>query len=139
MEDYTLVERPPSVEEYQRLRDSTDWDPLDDEVVEKGLQNTLFSVCAVIHDEVIGCGRIIGDGSMYFYIQDVIVLPQFQGRGIGTHIMSALLDYLKTHAKNNSFIGLMAAKGTSGFYERHGFKRRPPDAPGMFLIWRHDG
>lgn len=139
MEDYTLVERPPSVEEYQRLRDSTDWDPLDDEVVEKGLQNTLFSVCAVIHDEVIGCGRIIGDGSMYFYIQDVIVLPQFQGRGIGTHIMSALLDYLKTHAKNNSFIGLRAAKGTSGFYERHGFERRPPDAPGMFLIWRHDG
>lgn len=74
---------------------------------------------------------MIGDG-IYFYIQDIMVLPGFQGKGIGKHIMDALMDFLNSHVCNSAFIGLMAAKGVSKFYERYGFIERPPDRPGMF-------
>jgi ribosomal protein S18 acetylase RimI-like enzyme len=89
-----------------------------------------------LKNKVVGCGRVIGDGGIYFYIQDIIVLPEFQGKGIGRRIMDAVMEYLKAHARDGAFVGLMAAKGVSKFYERYGFKERPSDAPGMFLVMR---
>jgi ribosomal protein S18 acetylase RimI-like enzyme len=130
-----LVERPPTVEEYQRLREAVGWDSVDDEATEMGLRNALFSVCMIHRDQVISCGRVVGDGGIYFYIQDIIVLPEFQGRGLGRRIMDAVMDYLSSHAHPNAFIGLMAAKGVSRFYEKYGFAERPPGRPGMFRIW----
>jgi ribosomal protein S18 acetylase RimI-like enzyme len=134
-DEYILVERPPTFEEYQRLREAVGWGSVDVEATEVGLRNALFSVSVTYKDEVIGCGRVVGDGGIYFYIQDIIVLPEFQGRGLGRRIMDAVMGYLSSHAHSNAFIGLMAAKGVSGFYEKYGFADRPPDRPGMFRIW----
>jgi ribosomal protein S18 acetylase RimI-like enzyme len=135
-ERYILVERSPTVEEYQKLRDAAGWGNVDIEATEIGLRNSLFSVCVIFENEVIGCGRVVGDSGIYFYIQDVIVLPGFQGKGIGKRITDAILDYLKGHAHPGAFVGLMAAKGVSKFYERYGFTERATDRPGMFRIWR---
>ena len=133
--EYILVERPPTVEEYQRLREAVGWESVDVEATEIGLRNALFSVCAIYKDKVIGCGRVVSDGGIYFYIQDIIVLPEFQGKGLGRRMMDAVMGYLSSHAHPNAFIGLMAAKGVSEFYEKYGFAERPPDRPGMFRIW----
>lgn len=126
-----LVERPPTVAEYQRLRASAGWYAVTDEAAQRGLDSALYSVCAVQDEEVIGCGRVVGDGGMYFYLQDVIVLPAWQGRGVGTAITRALLEQVVELGGNGSFAGLMAAEGKAGFYERFGFKPRPPGKPGM--------
>jgi ribosomal protein S18 acetylase RimI-like enzyme len=130
-----LVERSPTVEEYHRLCRAVGWEHVDDEATEMGLRSALFSVCMIHKDQVIGCGRVIGDGGIYFYIQDVIVLPEFQGRGLGRRIMDAVMSYLSSHAHPNAFVGLMAAEGVSHFYERYGFAERPPGRPGMFRVW----
>ena len=134
-DEFILVERPPTVEEYQRLREAVGWDSVDAEATETGLRNALFSVCVIHKDEIIGCGRVVGDGGIYFYIQDIIVLPEFQGRGLGRCIMDVVMGHLTSHAHPNAFIGLMAAKGVAGFYEKYGFAERPPGRPGMFRIW----
>ncbi|GCC11018.1 acetyltransferase (GNAT) family protein [archaeon] len=133
-EKYVLVERSPTTEEYQKLRKAVGWWDVDIKATEIGLHNSLFSVCIIFKDKVIGCGRVIGDGSIYFYIQDVIVLPEFQKKGVGKRIMDAIMEYLKTQAQRGAFIGLMAAKGVSKFYERYGFKKRPLSGPGMFRV-----
>jgi ribosomal protein S18 acetylase RimI-like enzyme len=135
-EGCVLVERNPTLEEYQRLRRAVGWGDVETEAVEIGLQKSLFSVCVTLKNEVVGCGRVIGDGGIYFYVQDIIVLPEFQRKGIGRRIMDAIVEYLKTHARDGAFIGLMAAKGVSKFYGRYGFKKRPSDAPGMFQVLR---
>ena len=135
MDEYVLAERPPTVEEYHRLREAVGWESVDVAAMEVGLHNALFSVCAICKDEVIGCGRVVGDGGIYFYIQDIIVLPEFQGRGLGRRIMDAVMSYLSSHAHPKAFIGLMAAKGTDRFYEKYGFAERPPGRPGMFRVW----
>ena len=100
-DEYTLVERPPTVEEYQRLREAVGWESVDAEATEAGLRNALFSVCVTYKDEVIGCGRVVGDGGIYFYIQDIMVLPEFQRRGLGRCIMGAVMDHLGSHAHPN--------------------------------------
>ncbi len=132
----TLIERSPTVEEYQRLCKAVGWDRVNDIAAEAGLHNSLYSVCVIYRDEVIGCGRVIGDG-IYFYIQDIMVLPGFQRKGIGKRIMDALMNYLRSHVCSSAFIGLMAAKGASKFYKKYGFVERPQDRPGMFQRWEN--
>jgi ribosomal protein S18 acetylase RimI-like enzyme len=132
--NYILVERTPTIEEYQKLREAIGWGSTDTCITEAGLSNSLYSVCALFEDKVIGCGRVIGDGGIYFYIQDVIILPEFQGQGIGERIMNSLMEYLKANTRARTFVGLMAAKESAGFYKRFGFNERPSDAPGMFMV-----
>ena len=84
------------------------------------------------NDKLIGLGRIVGDGSIYFYIQDIIVVPEYQGQGLGKVIMKELMQYLKDNANHNSLIGLMAAEGVEKFYHKFGFITRSTSKPGMY-------
>jgi ribosomal protein S18 acetylase RimI-like enzyme len=95
----------------------------------------LYSVCAVEDDKVIGFARLVGDGGLYFYLQDVIVLPAHQRKGVGSALVERLLAFLGSTALPGAFIGLMAAKGASDFYRRYGFAERPEGRPGMFRLW----
>ena len=135
-QELTVVEKVPRVADYQRLRKAVGWNAMDDQPTRTGLQNSLYSVCLMREGKVIGCGRIVGDAGIYYYIQDIIVLPEFQGRGGGKMIMDAMMKYLRKHAAPNCFVGLMAAKGVSGWYESYGFEERPSDRPGMFMVWK---
>jgi GNAT superfamily N-acetyltransferase len=72
---------------------------------------------------------------MYFYVQDVIVVPGYHGRGLGAQVMEGVLRYLEGVARPGAFVGLMAAQNVEGFYERYGFQRRPDDRPGMYRVW----
>ena len=134
-DEFQLVTRPPTVAEYQALRRAVGWPEVDPAAVETGLAHSLFAVCLLRGEDVVGCGRIVGDGGIYFYIQDVIVLPAYQRRGLGRRIMDELMADLARRARQNSFIGLMAAEGVARFYEGYGFKERPTGRPGMFRLW----
>jgi len=132
--DMQFVERMPRTDEYTALRDSAGWYHVDNKYVEAGLRNSLYGVCTFQGDALIGMGRIVGDGGIYFYIQDVIVLPRFQKKGIGMKIMSYIMDFINTNAPQGAFIGLMAAKRKEGFYRKFGFRSRPAEGPGMFMV-----
>ncbi len=98
----------PSVKEYQLLRNSVNWTQVSDRAVKISLINSLFSICAFLNSKIVGYGRIIGDKGIYYYIQDMMVLPKYQMGGIGTQIMETLMQYLKNNADPTAFIGLMA-------------------------------
>jgi ribosomal protein S18 acetylase RimI-like enzyme len=136
MEHYRLEERPPPLEDYQRLRQAVGWEEVDRKVVRAGLESALYSVTLFYKDEVIGCGRVVGDGGIYFYIQDIIVMPEHQMMGLGKGIMERVMGYIRSKAGRHSFVGLMAAEGVAAFYERYGFAERPPGRPGMYRMWK---
>ncbi|MBI5205659.1 MAG: GNAT family N-acetyltransferase [Nitrospirae bacterium] len=127
-------ERNVSVEEYQWLRKSVGWWETDPESTKKALENSLYSVVVVEKGTVIAIGRVVGDKGLYYYIQDLIVHPGFQSKGIGRKIMGMLKGYIEGNAKPGSFIALMAAKGLEAYYKEFGFQPRPSDGPGMFYI-----
>ena len=138
MDDYCLVEQVPTVEEYQALRTAVGWGEADADAIQKSVQNSLYWVCVLEQKRVIGCGRVVGDGGLCFYVQDIIVLPSYQGQGLGQRIMEKIMEYLRGNAHRGGFVGLMAAKGAEGFYLKYGFMQRPtPDyGPGMILFWK---
>ena len=136
MEEFRLVRRLPTVVEMKAFHAAVGWDNVDDAATAIALRNTLFG-CVVLHsNKTIGCGRVIGDGGLYFYIQDIVVLPEYQGRGVGKMIMNEVMDFIAQTARPNAFIGLMSAKDKAGFYVKFGFTERPPGRPGMFRVWK---
>lgn len=122
-----------SVAEFIMLRDAVGWPRTHERTTVSALKNSIYSAVAVKNNHVIGFGRIIGDGGLYFYIQDIMVHPECQGRGVGKALMHDLLHYIETHAGPGAFVGLMAAKGRTTYYEQFGFRVREADAPGMYL------
>lgn len=125
MIDFKLVENQLSAEDFLRLKLATGFRNRPITQVEQALENDLLDVVAVANNEVIGMGRLVGDGVMYWYLQEIIVLPEYQGKGIGTSIVNHLLEYIKNNTSEGDFtcVGLTAAEGKETFYERFGFKK----------------
>ncbi len=134
MTDLSIEERLPTVSEYQKIRMAVGWENTPDAVTETALNKSLFSVCAIFQSEIVGIGRIVGDDGLYFYIQDVVVLPEFQRQGIGTLIMEELIAYLDKKCAKQAFVSLKSAEGLISFYEKFGFSAEHKDIPGIFMV-----
>jgi predicted N-acetyltransferase YhbS len=138
MEECVLIERMATVKELTELRRLAGWGIPEAEALKLGLDNSLYGICAFIGEDIVGTARIIGDRSTCFYIQDVIVHPKYQRRGIGLSMMGKLMEYISKSACDGAVVGLMSAKGKEQFYERFGFWTRPNDhfGHGMMQFWK---
>ena len=138
MAEFVFLEQTPSIDEYNHLRREVGWHKISGERVSKGLENSLYAVCVRQNHQLIAFGRIVGDGYIYFYLQDLMVLPEFQHHGLGGRIMERLMDYIDEHAptKTGAYVGLMMAPGLHDFYEKYGFKDLPAESPAMGM-WRN--
>ena len=121
--DYMLEDNMLTASDLLRLRESAGWGSPAVQQIEAGIKNSLFTVVAKYNDDVIGMGWLVGDGFTICYIQDVIVLPEFQGKGIGKAIVERLLKFIKDNGMSDTHIsvGLFSAKGKEGFYQKFGF------------------
>ena len=64
--------------------------------------------------------------TIFLYIQDVMVIPEYQGKKIGTQIMNMLLNKVSEYKAQNADIRtyLGASKGKEEFYKQFGFQSR---------------
>ena len=120
---YELVDNVLRAEDFIRLKTAVGMMDRPLGQVEKALQNGLFHVSAICDGKTVGMGRLVGDGAMYWYLQDIIVLPEYQGKGIGKSIVNRLLKHIKSTAIMGTKIevGLTSVKGKEPFYEKLGF------------------
>lgn len=134
---YEILEKIPSAEEYNQLRQSVGWGTYESHVIDKALPNSLYSICAFVNDEIVGMARIIGDGGLVYYVQDMIIKPKYQRHGVGEKLMNKIMEHIQTHANHNSVIGLMSSKSREQFYEKYGFVNRPTEnlGSGMTIFW----
>lgn len=72
-------------------------------------------------ERVVASARALGDGAKYAWIYDVIVVPEWRGRGLGDAVMRALLEH---PAVRDCARVLLATKDADGFYRRMGFRPR---------------
>jgi predicted GNAT family N-acyltransferase len=130
IDKYELKLEMPSVAEFSQLRKKIGWGDLAAEMAKHSLIHSLFHVTIRDKAQLIAMGRVVGDGSMYFYIQDVIVDPDYQNQGLGHVVMSQIESYLLKAAKKGATIGLLAAQGKEEFYTRYGYILRPDQSLG---------
>ena len=130
-----IVEDLKNVDVYLSLRKQVGWIELDRQQAQKALDNSVKIFTVYDDDKPIGMGRIVGDQAVISYIQDLIVIPEYQSRHIGSMLIDTLIDYVKSMTKTGTrmMLCLMCAKGREEFYEKHGFIGRPTPqlGPGM--------
>jgi GNAT superfamily N-acetyltransferase len=68
-------------------------------------------------------GRAISDGVSDAWLQDIVVLKRYRGRGLGNAIIRKLVEHCKS--RGLVWIGLVAEPGTKKFYEPLGFETLP--------------
>jgi ribosomal protein S18 acetylase RimI-like enzyme len=98
-----------------------------------GLPASWCSVCVRAGGELIGMGRVVGDGGLFLFVVDIAVAPAWQGRGWGKRIMAALMEQVHARASARAMVGLIADGTAFRLYEQFGFKRVAPAAHGMLL------
>lgn len=132
----SIKENVNSIEEFNYLYDAVGWGSYEEKVSEKALANTMYSVSVYDDDKIIGYGRIIGDGICFLYIHDVMVIPKYQNKKIGSQIMNKLLEKVNQIKIENPYVRvyLGASKGKEKFYERFGFITREDANLGRGMI-----
>jgi len=86
------------MEEILQLYNSVSWSNYTNNptMLEAAITHSLRVLAAFIEDRLIGLIRVVGDGYSIIYIQDIIVLPEFQRNGIGKLLIQEI-DTLYPH------------------------------------------
>lgn len=119
-----------TVKEYNQLRESVGWKTFPDQQVEFAFQQSITIVALYRHKELVGMGRLVGDG-IYYLIVDVVVKPSYQGKGLGKEIINSLINATyQNMLGNRASLQLIAAKGKEDFYKKLGFECVPNEDSG---------
>ena len=131
-----IKENVKNIDEFNLLYDAVGWGAYNDNITKQALDNTYYSISIYDEDKIIGYGRLIGDTICFMYIHDVMVLPEYQNKKIGTLIMNKLLDKVHELKKINPdmIVYLGASKGKENFYKRFGFIERKDADLGAGMI-----
>lgn len=121
IDDIELVERFPDVDDYRRLRAAAGLSRKAAEAAEGGLRGTLYGVSLLRAGEIVGMGRVIGDGGCFYFVVDVAVEPALQGRGLGRRVMQALDAWVRANAPATAHVSLIADGDARYLYEKFGF------------------
>lgn len=124
-----------STADYLMLRQAVGWEALCSAQAEQGLKGSSCVFACYDGEAAVGTARLIWDGGYIAYIADVMIRPEYQGRGIGRHLVQQLISFVRDRMKPGWKVKLVliAALGKEGFYEKLGFIARPnaQGGPGM--------
>jgi GNAT superfamily N-acetyltransferase len=124
--------------EFNLLCRSVGWIPPYEEQTAKALENSLCTFSIFYGAKLVGMGRLLGDLAMSYYVKDVVILPEYQGKGIGKTLMEYMINHVKTTLPQGWRVSLelISSKGKEGFYRKFGFEDRPSesDGAGMFMM-----
>ena len=85
---------PYNEEEILKLYTAAGWTAYTEDAaaLRRGYENSLLVLAACEGDDLLGIIRAVGDGSTVVLIQDLLVDPEHQRKGIGSALLKAVLD-----------------------------------------------
>jgi len=100
------------------LRRSVGWNGMEDSY-SRSLANSYFYICCYDEKLLVGFLDVVSNGVTDAYIQDVVVRPGHQKKGIGTEMMNMAIKKLK---QDGVFaISVLFEKKLKKYYKKFGF------------------
>ena len=126
------IDEAPSLEEYKEMRRAVNFMVLSDRIAGNALNNAFHITTVRDNGRAIGMIRVLSDGSYANFITDVMVIPEYQKRGIGRELMRRTVEFMKSTLQPDETIVLylMSAIGKEEFYKQFGFRERPNEVWG---------
>ena len=100
------------------LRESVGWNRMENEY-ESPLMTSYYHIAVYSNDKLIGYVDCVSNGVTDAYIQDLMVHPNYQGKGIGTNLMNKMITYLKE--KHIYMVTVVFEESLKSFYSKFGF------------------
>lgn len=121
------IDEAPTLEEYKEMRRAVNFMVLSDRIATNALQNAFHITTVRDNGRAVGMIRVLSDSDYANFITDVMVIPEYQGQGIGTEMMRRTVNFMKSTMQPGETIVLylMSAIGKEDFYKRFGFRTRP--------------
>lgn len=118
-----IMQRIPTTAEYLNLISAVGWEKFDNHTMtERILAAPVFAVVAEnSQHEVIGCALLLGDQASFYYVKDVVVHPDWQGKRIGSMLMKEIARWLDDNAPENAFVCLITGEHLGPFYKQFDF------------------
>lgn len=108
-----------SPQEVSELRNSVGWNGME-ESYKNSLKGSYFYICCYDdNNKLIGFLNVVSNGVTDAYIQEVIINPDYQGKGIGTNLMNLAIKKLKED--NIYMISVLFQESLLPFYKKFGF------------------
>ena len=108
--------------EILHLYSSVGWTAYTDqpEVLRKGFENSMLTLAAYEGDLLLGIIRAVGDGHTVVFVQDILVFPEHQRKGVGSALLQSILDRY-SHVRQIELATDNTPK-TIAFYKSMGFR-----------------
>ena len=90
------------------------------ELLRKGFENSMLTLAAYEDDQLLGIIRTVGDGYTIVFVQDILVFPEHQRKGVGSALLQAILDRY-SHVRQIELATDNTPK-TIAFYKSIGFR-----------------
>lgn len=100
------------------LRQSVGWNRMED-CYKNPLMTSYFHIACYDGEKLIGYIDTVSNGVTDAYIEDLMVHPDYHGKGIGTTLMNKTIEYLKTN--KIYMISVVYEEKLLPFYKRFGF------------------
>ena len=90
------------------------------EQLRKGFENSMLTLAAYEDEQLLGIIRTIGNGHTIVFVQDILVFPEYQRKGVGSALLQAILDRY-SHVRQIELTTDNTPK-TIAFYKSMGFR-----------------
>lgn len=118
--------------EYRNSTENVNWDQVsnlfrtvswsyrDPQALARAFSRSTHIRFAYSKGRIVACGRTLDDGEFYAMVVDLVVAPEFQGKGIGSRILAELKDA----SAGFIFTTLISAVGKEPFYKKQGWLKQ---------------
>jgi len=112
------INEPVSVELLASLREAVGWNRMEKELNDPEMIS-YYHIAVYEENELIGYIDCVSNGVTDAYIQDLMVHPAYQRKGIGSELMNKMIEGLKE--KHIYMISVIFDEDLRNFYEKFGF------------------
>lgn len=116
---FTIQQNTLTSAEYAALYASVGWTPPSEAQIALALAHSDLTVSVYDNGQLIAMGRMISGHAISFFIKDVAVRPEYQGRGAGKLVMETLIAFIQSTVPEGYHVSmeLISSEGKKRFTE----------------------
>ena len=129
------VKKEINASDFIMIRKDLNWNNITQDLVERAISGSMINISVYCDEKCVGVGRIVGDGALKGMLTDIMVLREYQNKGVGKLIVTSLIKELDNMVCDGDCFQLEASPTASNrdFYIKCGLKYKPENQDGVYL------